>query len=144
MTPPFTIETDVSDEAIATTLTQDERPVAFFSRTLNEAEKRHSIVEKEAYAIVESIRKWRHFLTHHFNLLTDQRSVSFMFDNKVVSKIKNEKILHWRIEFSPLSYTIKYRPGRETFLLIRSAASTAQSPHIRSWSSCTSLSSTPE
>ena len=110
---PFTVETDASDEAIAATLTQDGRPVAFFSRTLNEAEKRHSIIEKEAYAIVESIRKWRHFLTKHFNLLTDQRSVSFMFDNKVANKIKNEKILRWRIELSPLSYTVKYRPGRD-------------------------------
>ena len=110
---PFTVETDASDEAIAATLTQDGRPVAFFSRSLNEAEKRHSIVEKEAYAIVESIRKWRHFLTGHFSLLTDQRSVSFMFDNRTTSKIKNEKILRWRIELSPLSYTIKYRPGRE-------------------------------
>ena len=108
---PFVIETDASDETIAATLMQHDRPVAFFSRTLNDAERKHHIVEKEAYAIVESIRKWRHFLTSHFVLLTDQRSVAFMFDNKAAGKIK--KILRCRIELSPLSYTIRYRPGRE-------------------------------
>ena len=131
---PFTVETDASDEAIAATLTQDGRPVAFFSRTLNDAEKRHSIIDKEAYAIVESIRKWRHFLTpHHFNLLTDQRSVSFMFDNKVASKIKNEKILRWRIELSPLSYTVTYRPGRDNIpadTLSRAHCAAASSPAL--------------
>lgn len=110
---PFTVETDASDEAIAATPTQQSRPVAFFSCSLNNAEKKHHIVEKEAYAIVEAIRKWRHFLTKHFVLIVDQRSVSFMFNNREGNKIKNERILRWRIELSPLSYTIQYRPGSE-------------------------------
>lgn len=80
---------------------------------IEQRKEKHHIVEKEAYAIVEAIRKWRHFLTKHFVLIVDQRSVSFMFNNRKSNKIKNERILRWRIELSPLSYTIQYRPGSE-------------------------------
>ncbi|KAA3675181.1 uncharacterized protein DEA37_0011386 [Paragonimus westermani] len=111
---PLVVETDVSDTAVAATLNQDGRPVAFFSRTLNPSERNHSPVEKEAYAIVEALRKWRHYLLGvHFKLLTDQQSVSFMFDDKHKGKVKNDKILRWRIELSCFSYDVVYRPGKE-------------------------------
>ncbi|KAG8181418.1 hypothetical protein JTE90_018885 [Oedothorax gibbosus] len=51
---PFRVETDASKHAIAATLSQACRPVAFYSRTLNKSELYHSSIEKEAYAIVES------------------------------------------------------------------------------------------
>ncbi|XP_064090685.1 LOW QUALITY PROTEIN: uncharacterized protein LOC135204401 [Macrobrachium nipponense] len=96
----FTVETDASDHAIAATLTQNDCPVAFFSRTLTRSEQGHSSVEKEAYAIVEALGKWRHYLIgHHFKLITDQRSVKFMFDSKSNSKIKNDKIARLNLDF---------------------------------------------
>ena len=76
---PFVIESDASQHTIAATLNQCGRPVAFFSRTLNQTEQKHSAVEKEALAIVEAVRKWRHYLyNRHFTLLTDQRSVFYV------------------------------------------------------------------
>ena len=89
---PFVLETDASDHCIAATLNQSGRPVAFFSRTLSKHERNHPAIEKEAYAIIEAIRKWNHYLLgRHFRLVTDQRSVSFMFDKGKHGKIKNEK-----------------------------------------------------
>ncbi|KRX78580.1 Retrovirus-related Pol polyprotein from transposon 17.6 [Trichinella sp. T6] len=74
---PFTVETDASDHAIAATLSVLGKPVSFFSRMLSNSEQRHSSGEKKAYAIVEAIRKWRHYLLgHHFYLITYQRSVA--------------------------------------------------------------------
>ncbi|BES98019.1 multicellular organismal development [Nesidiocoris tenuis] len=107
------VETDASEFAIAATLTQEGRPVAFFSRTLSDSEQRHSAVEKEAYAIIESVRYWRHYLLgRHFQIVTDQRSVSFMFAQHK-SKVKNEKILRWRLDLSCYKYDIIYRPGKQ-------------------------------
>ena len=110
---PFEIETGVSEHAIAASLTQNGRPVAFFSRTLTFAEQKHSSLEKEAYAIVEAIRKWQYLLLgKHFKLITDQKSVSFMFNPKSKSKIKNEKITRWKLELACFSYDIAYRSGK--------------------------------
>ena len=111
---PFTVETDASAHTIAATLNQEGRPVAFFSKTLNESELKYPSVEKEAYAIVECLKKWRHFLIGKpFKLITDQRSVSYMLDPKVKGKIKNEKISRWRIELSCFHFDIVYREGSE-------------------------------
>ena len=77
---PFEIETDASEFSLAATLNQNGRPVAFFTRVLNGPELKYSPIEKESAAIIESIRKWRHYLTErHFVLITDQQSVSYMF-----------------------------------------------------------------
>ena len=111
---PFDVETDASDYAIAATLNQNGRPVAFFSRTLHGPEVSHASVEKEAKAIIEAIRHWRHYLTgRHFTITTDQRSVAYMFDNKQKGKIKNDKIMRWRTELSCYRFDIVYRPGSE-------------------------------
>ena len=73
----FQVETDASDHTLSATLNKKGRPVAFFSRTLTGPELKHSSVEKEAAAIVEAVRKWKHYLTSkHFKLITDQKSVA--------------------------------------------------------------------
>ncbi len=101
----FEVETDASDYAIAATLNQNGRPVAFFSRMLHGPEIGHASVEKEA------IRHWRHYLTgRKFTITTDQRSVAYMFDNKQKGKIKNDKIMRWRTELSCYRFDIVYRP----------------------------------
>lgn len=52
-TIPFVVEMDASAP-----LNQAGRLVAFFSRTLNTNEQKHSAIEKAAYAMVEALHKW--------------------------------------------------------------------------------------
>ena len=109
----FVLETDASTVAISATLNQDEKPVAFFSRTLNKSQKMYPTVEKEAMSIVEAIRNWSHFLRRKkFKLITDQKAVAYMFDNFKKSKIKIVKIQNWRLELSEYRFDVEYRPGR--------------------------------
>jgi transposase InsO family protein len=113
---PVEVETDASNTSIAGCMSQNGRPVAFFSRTLTARERLQPSVEREATAIVESVRKWRNFLVgRKFIIITDQQAVSFMFDQNHCSKIKNNKILRWRMEMCEYQYEIRYRPGKLNF-----------------------------
>ena len=111
---PFVVECDALEVAISATLNQGGRSVAFMSRTLPGGETHYPAVEKEATAIIESVRKWSHLLARQqFTLITDQKSVAFMLDKRKRTKIKNNKIQCWRLELAPFSYTVKYRPGNQ-------------------------------
>ncbi|BHF61021.1 hypothetical protein SprV_0100399100 [Sparganum proliferum] len=111
---PSVVDTDASDVAIAATLNQNDRPVAFFSSSLASNERHHSAIEEEAYAVVESIRKWKQsLLCSHFKLITDRRSVAFSFANQHKGKFKNDKIERWRLGLSSFELDVVYRPGKE-------------------------------
>ena len=84
------------------------------SRTLTACESRYPIIEKEAASIIEAVRKWSHYLYGRpFTLITDQRSLAFMFDQANRGKIKNAKIQAWRTELGMFSYKVIHRPGSE-------------------------------
>ena len=88
-----------------------------FFRMLSDAEKRHPSVEKEACAITEAVRHWRHYLTNkHFIIKTDQTSVKFMFKKDHKSKTKNDEIHRWRHELSCYHCEIIHKHGRENIL----------------------------
>ena len=110
----FEVETDASEFAIAATLNQKGLPVAFFINTLQGSEIRHASVEKEAQAIIRTISHWKHFLTvRYFLIKTDECSVSYIFNTKQRGKIKNDKMVHWRIELSCYNFDIECCPGAE-------------------------------
>ena len=76
------------------------------------SELHYPAVEKET--IIQAVRRWSDFLIRReLHLITDQRSVAFMLDNRKRTEIKNNKIQGWRLELASYSYTIQYRPGRE-------------------------------
>jgi hypothetical protein len=60
---------------------QEHKPWAFLSGSFNATQRRWSIIEKEAFQIMESLDKFRRFLLshNHFRLFTDHRNLIFLF-----------------------------------------------------------------
>jgi hypothetical protein len=47
---------------IGAVLSQDDRPIAYFSEKLNEAKGKYSTYDKEFYVVIQALKKWRHYL----------------------------------------------------------------------------------
>ena len=71
----FEVETDASEGELAVTLNQNGKPVAFFLRTIQDSELKHASIEKEAQAIIEAVRHWRHLLARN-QCLTGSTSIT--------------------------------------------------------------------
>jgi len=70
----------------------------------------------------KAVRPWSHFLKgRRFTLVTDQEAESFMFDQGHRGKIKNAKILGWRLELSHMTYDICHKPGSENIAVYASS-----------------------
>jgi hypothetical protein len=109
-TLPFTLETDASGTGLGAVLMQRGRPIAYFSKSLGTRSAALSTYDKEALAILEALKKWRHyFLGTELLIKTDQKSLKFMTEQTVADGIQH-KLLLKLLEFN---YKIEYKKGKE-------------------------------
>jgi hypothetical protein len=73
---PFKVTTDASITAIGAVLSQNPKPLAFFSKKLNARLSASSTYVRELYALTEAIKKWRQYLLGAtFKIFTDHKSL---------------------------------------------------------------------
>ncbi len=67
-----------------------ERPVAFISKSLTSTQLRWAIIQKEAYAIFESVKQLDHLLRNRkFKLFTDHKNLLY------ITESSNPMIYRW-------------------------------------------------
>lgn len=75
----FRVECDASGVKIGAMLSQEDRPVTFFSEKLNEARQKYSVYDKKFYVLVQALKCWRHYLLpKEFVVFTDHQALKFI------------------------------------------------------------------
>lgn len=106
----FKLTCDASNVAIGSVLTQSNRPIAYYSRTLNSAEKNYSTIEKELLSILDSTKHFRPFLFgQNFIIETDHNPLVWLY------KIKepNSRLIRWKLKLDEFNFTIIYKKGSD-------------------------------
>jgi len=104
----FSLHTDASDKTIGAVLSQNNHPVAFTSRKLNDAELNYPTHEKEFLSIINALKVWRHYLLERkITIFTDHKPLIFMETQTNLSR-RQARWMETYAEFKP---TIVYERG---------------------------------
>ena len=100
---------DASGEAIGVVLSQEDKPIAYFSENLNEARKNYSSYDKDFYAIVQSLKKWRHYLLPKvFILYLENHALQYIMHQPKL----NQRHVKWVEYLQNFTFVIKNISGQ--------------------------------
>ena len=115
ITDEFTLHTDASGFGIGACLhvvrEQQELPVAFFSRQLQDAEKRYSITELETLAIVAAVKYFQFYIYGtSIDIVTDHRACTAL----LTSPVLNARLKRMALFLQDKDISILYQPGEKS------------------------------
>jgi hypothetical protein len=107
---PFVIECDASRLGVGAVLMQANRPIAYLSKALKRSALQMSTYEKELFALVTTIKKWRPYLLGQpLFVKTDQQSLKFLLEQKVGTLFQQK----WITKLLGYDFSVEYKKGVE-------------------------------
>jgi hypothetical protein len=103
---PFEIYTDDSSTQLGAMITQDNRPIAFFSRKHSKMQQKYSVTEIELLAIVETLKEFKGMLWgQDIKVYTDHKNLT-----RDALGLTSDRVYRWRLlleEYAPKIIYIK-------------------------------------
>jgi hypothetical protein len=124
---PFVLHTDASNFALGAVLMQDFgnglQPIAYESHKFNDKEVNWPTHERELYAIVYALQKWRHYVgTRDVKVFTDHAPLRYINTQASLSP----KQTRWVEFLQRFSLDIQYKPGPSNVV----ADALSRQPHL--------------
>ena len=110
---PFFIQSDASDKGFGAVLGQmrngSEVVVAYASKAIGSSQVNWSTIEKEAFALVWSVKYFRHYLYgRSFTIYTDHNPLKWLF----TLKSPEGRLARWTETLKAYDFKVDYRPGK--------------------------------
>ena len=90
---PFTLHTDASDKQLGSFISQNNKPVSFFSRKLSNTQRNYNMTEKELLTIVECLKKFRGIIFgYEINVLSDHKNLVY-----AATLSESQRVMRWQL-----------------------------------------------
>ncbi len=107
---PFVIHTDASHTQLGAVISQDGKPIAFYSRKLKPEQTRYTTTERELLSIVETLKEFRNIL------LGQQIVVHTDHKNLTCKNFNTERVMRWRLILEEYSPELRYIKGEHNIV----------------------------
>jgi len=113
---PYNVTTDASDYAVSGVISQTddatklERPIMFISKSLNDTQRRYTVTEKELYAIIHALDKFRPYIYgRKFTVYTDHRALIWLCGKRNPMS----RLGRWSVAIAEYSQGIEFIAGKQ-------------------------------
>ena len=114
---PLKVDCDASSVGIGGVISHKypdgtERPIEFVSRKLTETERRYSQLDREALAVIWTLKKFHKYVyAVPFELVTDNKPLQYILhQSKCIPEMVVSRLQRWALILANYDYTISYRP----------------------------------
>ncbi|GFS53817.1 retrovirus-related Pol polyprotein from transposon opus [Trichonephila clavipes] len=113
LSKPYQLYTDASATAIGACLSQNnekgkENPIVFFSKKLAETQTRWATIEREAYAVIEVLKRFDSWIFGaEIEVISDHNPLTYL----TLTTPQSAKLTRWTLALQRYNIAISYRKG---------------------------------
>ena len=91
----LTVHTDASDKQLGVVISQNNKPVEFFSIRLSNPQRKYNTTDKERLEIFECLKQFPGILFgYEINVFSDHKNMVY-----AATLIESQRVTHWRLIF---------------------------------------------
>jgi hypothetical protein len=115
VTKPLALEVDASMKGLGACLVQDNRPIAYASKTLTQTQSNYSNIERETLAVVHGIERFSTYLYgRSFTVVSDHQPLEAICKKPLTAAPPRLQRLLLKVQ--GYDFTIRYRPGSQMII----------------------------